>query len=111
MEMKLIKTGKKGGEDLPDNVAGADGEDEIVEKFREVYQALYNLAESSREMTDIKVHLAELIRMDSVNEVMKISGDKVKEAAGLMKASKSDVTDGFTSDAILNATDLFFNHL
>ena len=36
-EMKLIKNGKKCGEDLPHNVAGADGEDEIVEKFREVY--------------------------------------------------------------------------
>ena len=38
-EMNAVKVGKKGGEDLPDCVAGADGEAEIVEKFREVYQA------------------------------------------------------------------------
>jgi hypothetical protein len=82
-----------------------------VDKFLEVYEALSNSAESSREMTDIKVQLAELIRVVSVNEVMKITGAKVKEAVGLMNDGKSDVTDGFTSDAILNAPDLFFDHL
>ena len=107
-EMKSVKVGRTGGEDLPDCVAGADGEAEIVEKFREVYQALYNSAESSQQMNDIKVKVAELISVDSVQEVMKITGAKVKEAAGMMRSVKSDVTGGFTSDAILNAPDLFF---
>ena len=51
-EMKSIKNENAGGEELPDNVAGADGQDEIVEKFREVYQALYNSADSSEEMAE-----------------------------------------------------------
>ena len=66
-EMKAITRGKGGGEELPDNVAGADGQEEIVEKFKEVYQALYNSADSSRDMDEIKVKLAELITVDSVD--------------------------------------------
>ena len=81
--MKVIKTGKKGGQDLPDNVAGADGE----------------------------LQLAGLIRADDICEVMKITGAKVKEAAGLMKAGKSDGTGGFTSYAILNVPDQFYECL
>ena len=34
-EMRKLKAGDVGIAELPDNVAGADGEDEIVEKFRE----------------------------------------------------------------------------
>ena len=55
--------------------------------------------------------LAELITLDSVDEARKITGAKVKEAASLMKAAKSDVTGGFTSDAILNAPDQLFDQL
>ena len=39
-EMKKIKLGGKHTADLPENVAGANGEEEIVEKFRYVYSAL-----------------------------------------------------------------------
>ena len=92
-EMKTIAKGKGGGEALPDNVAGVDGQDEIVEKFKDVYQALYNSAESSREMSDIKVKVAELVTADSSDEVMKITGAKVKEAARFMKIAKSDVLE------------------
>ena len=77
-EMKAITRGKGGGEELPDNVAGADGQEEIVEKFKEVYQALYNSADSSNEMDEIKVKVAELSTVDSVVEVMKGTGAKVK---------------------------------
>ena len=35
----------------------------------------------------------------------------VKEAAGLMKKGKADVSGGFTSDAILNGPDLLFEQL
>ena len=52
-----------------------------------------------------------MISVDSLQEVMKITGDTVKHAAIMMKKGKSDVTDGFTSDAILNAPDLMFEQL
>jgi hypothetical protein len=110
-EMKTIKCGKKVSAELPDNVAGANGDREIVEKFREVYQALYNSAGSQVEMDKIKAKLSDMIRADSMGEVNKVTGAVVKEAAGLMKAGKSDVSEGFTSDAILNAPDLMYDQL
>ena len=39
-EMKKVKAGCKASSELPDNVGGAEGEQEIVEKFKQVYSAL-----------------------------------------------------------------------
>lgn len=49
--------------------------------------------------------------MDSLHEVNKITGQSVKEAACRMKPRKSDVSSSYTSDAILNAPDIFFDIL
>ena len=46
-EMKAVKGGKVCQDDLPDTVVAANGEEEVVEKFREVYSNLYNSAESN----------------------------------------------------------------
>ena len=37
--------------------------------------------------------------MDSMLEVNRISGEAVKEAAGLMKSGKADISGGYSSDA------------
>ena len=42
---------------------------------------------------------------------MKITGEKVKEAAGLLNKGKADVTDGFSSDAIVNGPDILYEQL
>jgi hypothetical protein len=42
---------------------------------------------------------------------MKITGEKVKEAASLLKLGKADVSEGFCSDAILNGPDILFDQL
>ena len=52
-----------------------------------------------------------LINQNSINEVNKITGDTVKAAAGLMKAGKADVSEGYSSDAILNGPDIFYEQL
>ena len=62
-------------------------------------------------MDGIKAKLAEMIGVGCCEEVNKITGSVVKEAASLMKSGKSDVSGGFTSDAILNAPDLMFDQL
>ena len=62
-------------------------------------------------MEEIQAKLSDMIRADSMGEVNKVTGAVVKEAAGLMKAGKSDVSEGFTSDAILNAADLMYDQL
>ena len=52
-EMKRIKGGKSVA-DLPATVAGANGEEEIAMKFREVYSTLYNSLGTEGEMNSIK---------------------------------------------------------
>ena len=110
-EMKVIRGGGGSKAELPDTVAGANGEEEIVEKFKEVYSTLYNSAGSQAEMGDLKCIVEQLIHSGSLAEVDKVSGNKVKEAVGKMKARKGDVSGGFTSDALLNAPDILFDQL
>ena len=40
-----------------------------------------------------------------------MTGQAVKEAACRMKSNKSDISGSYTSEAILNAPDIFFDHL
>ena len=110
-EMKQIRNGGKTTcSDLPDNVAGANGEEEIVGKFREVYSSLYNSWGSEEEMVDVKRKVSALTQSEnSLDEVLKLTGQAVKKAAMKMKAAKTDVSGGFTSDALLNAPDSLFD--
>ena len=102
-EMKNIRCGGSGRQsDLPDTVAGVQGEEEIVDKFRIVYETLYNSADTQAEMADLLNQVNRMIDNNSVQEVTKINGSKVKEAAGLLKSNKGDVSGGFSSDAILS---------
>ena len=109
-EMKKSHGGKH-SPNLPENVAGANGEEEICEKFRTVYSALYNSADSSEEMVNVKERVEDNIGEDSINEVQKITCATVKMAAVSMKKSKGDVTGSFSSDAIRNAPDILFENL
>ena len=52
-----------------------------------------------------------MITADQLNEVKKITADKVKQACSKMKPSKSDVSGGYTSDALLHAPDSLFDIL
>ena len=112
-EMKRIRNGgARVSPDLPDNVAGANGVEEIVNKFREVYSKLYNSWGSEKQMVDVKKRVSELIDSEnSVQEVFKLTGQVVKKAVLKMKPSKADVSEGFTSDSLLHAPDSLFNLL
>ena len=111
-EMKVIRGGDSSNNvELPDTVAGANGQEEIVDKFREVYSALYNSSGTKREMDDLRAKVANLIRSDSLAEVKKVSGDIVKEAVSKMKPKKGDVSGGYTSDALINGPDILYDQL
>ena len=107
-EMKKIKGSKKGSDSLPDSVGGVSGEDSIVEEFRQVYSHLYNSSGTQEAMEVLKDELGAEIGRDSIAEANKITGAIVKEAACRMKPSKGDVSGSYTSDALLNAPDKFF---
>ena len=110
-EMTKIKSGGAVHEDLLDNVEGASGEDEIVDKFREVYSTLYNSSGSQGAMEQLRQHVQSLIGPGSMDHVAQLTGHAVKEAAGLLKPGKTDVSGGFSSDALLNAPDILFDLL
>ena len=48
---------------------------------------------------------------DNQAEINKVSPEIVKEAAAMMKSHKLDVSQGFSSDALLNAPDILFEQL
>jgi hypothetical protein len=80
-EMKKLKGSNKDTSDLPSTVGGVSGEDNIVEKFKDVYSALYNSSESSVDLSKLKDQLRDEISVDSLHEVNKITGQSGKEAA------------------------------
>ena len=110
-EMKLIRKGGGGPAELPDTVAGANGEQEIVDKFRFVYSGLYNSASTEDEMKALHDKVDKLITADSVQLVARVTGSIVKEAVCSMRPRKSDVSSCYTTDALLNAPDILFEQL
>ena len=76
-----------------------------------MYAALYNSAGTQNEMEELKAKVARLISVDSVAEVNKLTGAKVKEAVSMMKPGKGDVSGGYHSDALLHGPDILFDQL
>ena len=53
-EMKSIKGGRKQHSTVTEHLDGVDGREAISEKFKNVYDALYNSAGSSDEMNELR---------------------------------------------------------
>ena len=79
---------------------------QMVDKFREVYKNLYNSASTQEEMAMLQTRVAELIKVNSMDEVDKVTGTRVKKAVCLMKPYKGDVSEGYSSDALLHGPDI-----
>ena len=111
-EMKSIKNGKNpGNSDLPDSVGGVDGEQDISEMFRDSYETLFNSAPSGQEMEELKTRLNNIIGEAAKQDVLKVTGDIVKDAIAKLKPRKTDVSGGYVSDALKNAPDLLHEQL
>ena len=52
-----------------------------------------------------------MVQDDSMGEIGKVTGAKVKEAVCLLRVKKKDVSGGFTSDGLLHAPDILFDQL
>ena len=78
----------------------------MQKKFKVVYETLYSSADTQAEMAELLTKVEALITQNFAQEVLKVTGSKVKEAACQMKPRKGDVSSGFTSDALLNAPDI-----
>ena len=110
-EMKRVRTGKSAAEELPSEVEGAQGEEEIANKFKEVYEVLYNSAQSEEEMEALKLKIQGILEVGAKSEVDKLTGEVVKEAVTRMKPHKLDVSQGWSSDSLLHGPDLLFEQL
>jgi hypothetical protein len=80
-----------------------------VEEFRRVYKDLYNSLDDS----EILKKLMEELELKSESEeteseTNKVTGAAVKAASKRLKSGKGDVTGSYTSDAIKNCPDIFF---
>ena len=53
-EMKRVMGPKHSAQELPDSLEGAVGHEDILEKFRQLYSALYNSAGTEEQMVDLK---------------------------------------------------------
>ena len=109
-ELKKIRGGKC-RPDLPETVAGANGEEEICQSFKQVYDNLYNSAPSVKETESLKITIQSRITQDDFTEVRRVTGEAVKHAASLMKKGKIDVSGSYGSDAIRLAPDELYDRL
>ena len=111
-EMKRIKTGKCEPEELPDTVDGVSGDAEIADKFREVFEKLYNSVTDQSALETVEERIRSLlINENNLEEIGKVTPEIVKQAAMMMKIHKMDVSQAFSSDAILHAPDILFEQL
>ena len=111
-EMKTIRKGKTASScELPDNVAGAVGEENIAELFRASYEELYNSAPTGNEIQATRAAVEGMISQASKVETDRLTGDVVKDAVARLKSGKTDVNGSYVSDALKNAPDLFYKQL
>ena len=108
--MKRVRTGKKEAEELTNTVDGVTGSDNVANKFKEVFEALFNSVEDKPDLEEVEVRIRLLLQKeDTRNEVNKMTAEVVKQATLSMKGHKIDVSQGFSSDAFLKAPDELFN--
>ena len=110
-EMKRVLGRKDTGQTVPDCLDGKVTHGDILQKFKECYEELYNSAESEDATALIKVKLENMVKSDtpgSIHEIQKVTGRVVKEACSRMLPGKTDVTEGYTSDVFLHGPIVLF---
>ena len=110
-ELKKTLSSKHRGQAVPDSLDGRVGHEPVLERFKECYEALYNSAGNKEAVDKIKDKLKGVINYNSAKEVYKITGEVVKMACLNMRPGKSDVTESYSSDALLHGPDILFQLL
>ena len=111
-EMQRVKSGKGQMDELAETVDNVTGEQGVADTFAKIFDKLYNSSDSKQGMTKLQERMCGLVQTeDSTNEANKVTAEMVKQAAVTLKPHKMDVSQGFTSDALLHAPDLLFSLL
>ena len=111
-EMRRVTVGKDHCDEYTEELDGVLGENDVLDKFKEVYESLYNSSGCENGMRTLEEKVSALLKsQNSVAEIEKLTSSVVKEAVCHMKSSKMDVSGGFSSDCFLNAPDELFSLL
>ena len=82
-----------------------DGEKkDIVGHFGDIYSKLYNSAEDTNEMQNVKVKVEEAIYDKSIEDVNRITPEIVRKAAHKLNNGENDPTFTFSSDCFNNGS-------
>ena len=96
-QVSSVKSGMGQKEELSDTVDGVNGQQEVADKFREVYDTLYNSSGSQTEMDSLQTKIQNLSQSDnSIEEINKLTPEIVKQSVMMMKHNKPDITQGFS---------------
>ena len=114
-EMKKHLGSKKGsGQQVPDSLEGAVTKPDIVAKFRECYKQMYNSADRTEQLVDIKLKIQSLIRGNipaSIMQINRINSGVVRAAAEMMKPGKQDVHQQYSSDVFIHCPEIVYDQL
>ena len=111
MEMKKYMGKKDISQSIPESLDGKVTQGDILDRFKTIYETLYNSAGTEAAMIRIKERLRGMVGDDSLAEVDKITGQVLKEACIRMKPGKNDVSESFSSDVFLHAPDILYDQL
>ena len=102
-EMRRVLGSRRQAQELPDCLEGAVGQNEVLEKFRTLYEALYNSAGTKGKVDELLETMNSRIDCRSEGEARKITGEEVAKACRRMRSGKIDVTQGYSSDVFSHA--------
>ena len=71
---------RNGEQELPESLEGAVCHTDILDKFRQLYEELYNSAGTEKEMSDLKEVMNGMIDCRSEVEMRKITAVTVQQA-------------------------------
>ena len=110
--MQDVKSVKGQMEEMAETVDNVTGEQGVADTFTGIFNTLYNSSGSKEEMVELHKHIQGLVQSeDSLGKVHKMSAEVVKQVATFLKANKMDVSQGFSSVALLHWLDLLFGLL
>ena len=83
----------------------------VKEHFKQKYDELYNSADDGLELLEVENETEAKVGQFSLQDVLKVTPDIIKEAAHKLKSGKSDPVFSFSTDCFKNATEAIFDHL
>jgi len=110
-EMRRVIGSSKQPQQVPDALEGAHGNGAVLDKFKSLYEALYNSAASGVKMSEILTTIDGMLDCRAEGEVRRVTAKVVAAACRRMKPGKVDVTGSYGSDVFCHAPPLLCEKL